>query len=77
MLRLKGFIPTVTPAPNVVIAKNVTIADGCFISAMSLVNKGGTCFALLKTTRPWTEEQPYKDEFERCEKLKRKMNLNI
>lgn len=22
----------------------------------------------LKTARPWTEEQPYKDEVERCEK---------
>ena len=40
------------------IAKNVTIADGCFISAMSLVNKdvlikntvmGGTC-SLLKNS---------------------------
>lgn len=31
----------------------------------------------LKTACPWTEEQPYKDEIERCEKFKRKMNLNI
>lgn len=65
---------------NVVIAKNVTIADGCFISAMSLVNKDtvmGVPARFLKTARPWAEEQPYKDEVERCEKLKRKMNLNI
>lgn len=31
----------------------------------------------LKIACPWTEEQPYKDEVERCEKFKRKMNLNI
>lgn len=38
---------------------------------------GGVPARFLKTARPWTEEQPYKDEVERCEKLKRKMNLNI
>ena len=71
---------------NVVIAKNVTIADGCTISAMSLVNKnitkenelwGGTPASRLKASRPWTEESLYKEEVERCERLKNKMCLNI
>ena len=71
---------------NVVIAKNVTIADGCFVSAMSLVNKdipnpntiwGGVPAHCLKSHEPWTEEQPYKDEMERCEALRKQMNLNI
>ena len=36
---------------------------------------GGVPARFLKTARPWTEEQPYKDEVERCERLKRKMGL--
>ena len=71
---------------NVVIAKKVTIADGVSISAMSLINKdflvdnecvGGVPAHSLKTYRPWTEEQPYKDCMERCESLKVKMGLNL
>lgn len=71
---------------NVVITKKVTIADGCSISAMSLVNKdfctentlvGGIPARSLKPSRPWTEEQPYKSEFERCEALKKEMSLDI
>lgn len=67
---------------NVVITKSVTIADGCSISAMSLVNHdflieneciGGVPARSLKTSQPWTEEQPYKDCVERCEKLKNKL----
>ena len=38
---------------------------------------GGVPARFLKTARPWTEEQPYKDEFERCESLKVKMELNL
>lgn len=69
---------------NVVIAKSVTVADGVSISAMSLVNKsfldenqcvGGVPARCLKFSRPWTEEQPYKDCVERCELLKKKMGL--
>lgn len=71
---------------NVVIAKKVTIADGCSLSAMSLVNKdfctentlvGGIPARSLKPSRPWTDEQPYKSEFERCEALKKEMSLDI
>lgn len=68
---------------NAVIAKKVTIANGCSISAMSLVNRnfliennllGGPAHN-LKLSRPWTEEQPYKDEYERCERLRKELGL--
>lgn len=72
---------------NVVVYKKTNIADGCFISAMSLINKdikspcqlwGGVPGKLLKVgIAPWTEEQPYKDEYERCEKLRKKLNIEI
>ena len=51
---------------------------------MSLVNKdvlsentvmGGVPALFLKTARHWTEELPYNDEVERCERLKRKIGL--
>ena len=38
---------------------------------------GGVPARFLKTARPWTEEQPYKDEVERCERLKKEMKLKI
>ena len=31
---------------------------------------GGVTARFLKESLPWTEEQPYKDEMERCERLK-------
>ena len=36
---------------------------------------GGTP-KVIKKARPWTDEYPYCDENERCEKLKIKMELN-
>lgn len=69
---------------NVVIAKKVSIADGCSISAMSLVNRnfltenellGGVPARSLRPSRPWTEEQPYKEEYERCERLREELGL--
>lgn len=72
---------------NVVVCKKTNIADGCFISAMSLINKdikspcqlwGGVPGKLLKDgIAPWTEEQPYKDEYERCEELKANLNIKL
>lgn len=73
-------------ASNVVIAKHVTIADGCKISACSLVNKdcltknillGGVVAKPIKECLPWTEDEPYKDEYERCEKLRKKMKVYL
>ena len=70
---------------NVVVCKETNIADGCSISAMTFVNKsidipnslwGGVPAKLLKSSiKPWTEEQPYKDEYERCEQLRKKLNI--
>lgn len=71
-------------ASNVTIAKGITIPNGSMISANSFVNKsvdteycliGGVPAKVIKQTLPWTEEQPYKDERERCEKLKKEMGL--
>lgn len=69
---------------NVVVAKKIVIADGCSVSAMSFLNKsingenelwGGIPAKFLKKSQPWTEEQPYKNEYERCEELKQKLGL--
>lgn len=69
---------------NVVVAKETAIADGCTISAMSFVNSsilkpnqlwGGVIAKYIKECRPWTEEQPYRDEYERCEMLKKELGL--
>lgn len=69
---------------NVVLAKTVKVPDGCSISAVSFLNKsidgenqlwGGVPAKFLKDSHPWTDEQPYKDEFEKCEALRLKMNL--
>lgn len=43
---------------------------------MAKINYGGGVPAkFLKDSLPWTEGQPYKDEYERCEALRLKMNL--
>lgn len=70
---------------NVVVCKETNIADGCSISAMSLVNKsidepcqlwgGVPAKSLRDGVKPWTEEQPYKEEYERCEKLRKELNI--
>jgi hypothetical protein len=39
---------------------------------------GGVPGKLLKDgIDPWTEEQPYKDEYERCEELKANLNIKL
>jgi len=71
---------------NTVIAKNITIANGCTLSSCSFINKsfthtnmliGGVTALELDKRAPWTEEEPYKSEFLRCEALKKEMQLNI
>lgn len=66
-----------------VICKNVTIADGCKISACSLVNKnfldkdiliGGVPAKKLLPCKPWTEE--YQERIDRCEKLRIEMGVH-
>lgn len=70
---------------NTVVAKNITIASGCTLSSCSLVNKscmhpdmliGGVAAIELHKRARWTEEEPYKSEFLRCEALKKEMQLD-
>lgn len=69
---------------NVVVTKSVIVADGCSISAMSLLNSnmlnsnelwGGVVAKKIKDLHPWTDSEPYKNAYERCEQLKKKMNI--
>ena len=69
---------------NIVVAKEVTIADGCKLSACSFVNKsfttphmliGGVPAKELKACQPWTDE--CRANVEECERLKKVMGLNI
>lgn len=73
-------------ASNVTISKDAFITDGCKISANSFVNRpfnvecflfGGVPAKPIKQTNRWTDEQPYKDECERVEQLRKEMNLWI
>lgn len=65
---------------NVVFAKETTVADGCKISACTLqntcakeVNMLGVISKPLKKTTPWTHQEPYREEKDRVEALRRKM----
>lgn len=69
-------------APNVSIAKNIIIADGCTVSAGSFLNRkclepntllGGVVAKPLKETHPWTDEEPYHSEYLQCENLRKQM----
>lgn len=69
-------------ATSVVVAKKVTIADGCKISACSFVNKdfvtpntliGGVPAKALKECRPWTDE--CREDVEECEHIRKEMGI--
>lgn len=69
---------------NIVVAKDIRIADGCKLSACSFVNKsfktpnmliGGIPAKELKACSPWTDE--CRADVEECERLKNAMGLNI
>lgn len=70
---------------NVVIAKSISIADGCIISACTLQNQsiskknclwGGVISRHLKQCRPWIEQEPYYTEWKKCEELRKKMKID-
>ena len=36
---------------------------------------GGVVAKKIKDLHPWTDSEPYKNAYERCEQLKKKMNI--
>lgn len=69
---------------GVTIAKEVEIGDDCKLSANSFINKtfkrdcvliGGVPAKILKNCSSWVDEEPYRTEWEQCEKLRASMGL--
>lgn len=73
----------VSISSNVVIAKEISIADGCTISSCSFLNCNGlignTLWGVkakpIKRRNPWTAEEPYYSERMRCENLRNEMGF--